>query len=73
MNAESIVDAAIALTSLPPRRVALDDYGRDLDDLSAVQVCKAIAVRMARLGDAEACLLALQEAEKLVLRFGAAA
>jgi hypothetical protein len=62
MSAEQILDAALLLVPLPSRIVLLDDYCRDLDDTPSVRACKALAVKMARLGDEEACLLALQHA-----------
>jgi len=69
MSAEQIVDAAIALTVLPARGVSLDDYARDLDDAPPVQAAKDVAVRMARVGDEEACYLALYEAARLTIGF----
>jgi hypothetical protein len=62
MSAETILDAALLLVPLPSRLVLLDDFARDLDDTPSVMACKALAVKMARLGDEEACLLALQHA-----------
>lgn len=62
MSAEQILDAALMLTPLPSRLVLLDDYGHDQSDTPSVQACKRLAVRMARLGDEDACLLALQHA-----------
>ncbi len=40
----------------------LDDYAHDLDDTPSVQACKRLAVKMARLGDEDSTLLALQHA-----------
>jgi hypothetical protein len=62
MSAEAILDSALLLVPLPSRIVLLDDFARDLDDTPSVRACKALAVRMARLGDEEATLLALQHA-----------
>jgi hypothetical protein len=62
MSAEQILDAALLLVPLPSRIVLLDDYARDLDDAPSVMACKRLAVKMARLGDEEATLLALQHA-----------
>lgn len=62
MSAEQILDAALALTALPSRVVLLDDYAHDLDDTPSVRACKQVAVRMARLGDEDGTLLALQHA-----------
>ena len=64
MSAEQILDSALACVNahLPSRIVLLDDYAFDLDDTPSVRSCKALAVKMARLGDEEACLLALQHA-----------
>ncbi len=62
MSAEQILDAALLLVPLPSRIVLLDDYAHDLDDTPSVRACKSLAVKMARLGDEEATLLALQHA-----------
>jgi hypothetical protein len=64
MSAEQILDAALECVSavLPSRIVLLDDYAFDLDDTPSVRACKALAVKMARLGDEDATLLALQHA-----------
>lgn len=62
MNAEHVLDRALRLTALPPRTATLDDYAHDLDDAAPVRACKALAVKMARFGDDEATLLALQHA-----------
>lgn len=62
MSAEAILDAALLLVPLQSRLVLLDDYAHDLDDTPSVRACKALAVKMARLGDEDACLLALQHA-----------
>jgi hypothetical protein len=62
VSAEQILDAALLLVPLPSRIVLLDDYGRDLDDTPSVRACKRLAVKMARFGDEESCLLALQHA-----------
>jgi len=68
VSAEQIFDAALSCVDavLPSRIVLLDDYARDLDDTPSVRACKALAVRMARLGDEEATLLALQHAAAYV-------
>jgi hypothetical protein len=68
VSAEQILDAALACVdaALPSRIVLLDDYYKDLDDTPSVQACKALAVKMARLGDEDATLLALQHAAALV-------
>jgi hypothetical protein len=68
VSAEQILDAALMCVdaALPSRIVLLDDYGKDLDDTPSVRACKALAVRMARRGDEDACLLALQHAAALV-------
>jgi hypothetical protein len=64
MSAEHLLDRALAAVDaqLPPRTAPLDDYAHDLDDAAPVRACKALAVKMARLGDAESTLLALQHA-----------
>lgn len=62
MNAEHILDRALALTALPERTMPLDHWCSDLDDDAPVVACKVLAVKMARYGDDEACLLALQHA-----------
>jgi hypothetical protein len=64
MSAERILDAALMCVdaALPSRIVLLDDYAHDLDDTPSVRACKALAVKMARRGDEEATLLALQHA-----------
>jgi hypothetical protein len=62
VSAEAILDAALLLVPLPSRLVLLDDYAHDLDDAPSVRACKALAVKMARLGDEDSCLLALQHA-----------
>jgi hypothetical protein len=62
VSAEQILDAALLLVPLPSRIVLLDDYAFDLDDTPSVQACKRLAVKMARLGDEESTLLALQHA-----------
>ena len=62
VSAEQILDAALLYTVLPSRIGLLDDYAWDLDDTPSVRACKALAVKMARLGDAEATRLALQHA-----------
>jgi hypothetical protein len=71
VSAEQIFDAALSCVDavLPSRIVLLDDYARDLDDTPQVQAAKAVAVRMARLGDEEACYLALFEAARLTIGF----
>lgn len=69
MSAEAILDAALLLVPLPSRLVLLDDYCKDLDDTPQVQAAKAVAVRMARAGDEEACYLALFEAARLSIGF----
>jgi hypothetical protein len=66
VSAEQILDAALLLVPLPSRIVLLDDYYRDLDDTPSVRACKQLAVKMARLGDEEATLLALQHAAAYV-------
>jgi hypothetical protein len=66
MSAEAILDAALLLVPLPSRIVLLDDYAWDMDDTPSVRACKALAVKMARLGDEEAALLALQHAAAYV-------
>jgi len=68
MSAEAILDAALLCVdaALPSRLVLLDDYAHDLDDTPQVQACKRLAVKMARLGDEDACLLALQHAAEYV-------
>lgn len=62
MNAEQLLDRALALTALPARQDQLDDYAHDLDDAPSVRACKQLAVRAARLGDEDGTLLALQRA-----------
>jgi hypothetical protein len=69
MTAEHLLDAALLLVPLPPRHAQLDDYAHDLDDAAPVRACKAMAVKMARFGDAEATLLALQHAAAHVGRY----
>lgn len=68
MSAEQLLDRALAAVDaqLPPRTAPLDDYAHDLDDAPSVRACKALAVRMARLGDDDATLLALQHAAAYV-------
>lgn len=62
MSAEQILDAALLLVPLPSREMPLDHYAEDLDDTAPVRACKTLAVKMARRGDAESTLLALQHA-----------
>lgn len=64
MTAEQVLDRALAQVDayLTLRTGAIDDYAHDLDDAPSVRACKALAVKMARLGDDEATLLALQHA-----------
>lgn len=71
MSAEQIVDWALTCVDgvLPSRIVLLDDYAHDLDDTPSVRACKSLAVKMARLGDEEAVLLALQHAAAHVGRY----
>jgi hypothetical protein len=62
VSAEVVLDAALLLVPLPARTAPLDYYADDLDDAPSVAACKRLAVKMARLGDGEATLLALQHA-----------
>lgn len=63
MSAEQLLDRALALTALPPRRAHLDDYAYDPDDAAPVRACKLLAVKYARLGDDDSVLLALLHAQ----------
>ena len=69
MSAEQLLDCTLQLVPLPPRTARLDDYAHDLDDTPSVRACKALAVKYARLEDAEAVLLALQHAAAHVGRY----
>jgi hypothetical protein len=69
VDAEQLLDRALQLVPLPTRHGALDDYAHDMDDTASVRACKGLAVKMARLGDDDACLLALQHAAAHVGRY----
>jgi hypothetical protein len=73
MTPEAVFDRALASTPLPDREgVPLDVYGLDHDGQAGAAAI-GVAVRMARLGDEEACLLALQDAARKVFRYEEAA